>query len=332
MYRKKALRKIIISNWVIIAALGGLLLLWAFLLDDTITVHNAFNGPAGNILSEFLGGVVFLLVGIHLQRTTEKKIDDLYEDLRMDQDKEEYNRMITFLKSGDTYNFFTPDHSKNNGSPFVYTLKGVLDEKGNAIAMENEMVTERVIYVEDIAYRSVLEEDDHNEYIYGPLKVGEAYYTRYSGLGWYLQTTWGKQVRIEWAGKSGGAYFIPTPNSLVKKIISYDLGDIKPFSEFIYTPEGEESNSGTLCQLYEKDGEVFIVLSRDGILRRVIATTAENDFTSEEYFIKIERAEGFFSSKAALDAFKNLINEKCQENGKTIKELPFYEATEFQGI
>lgn len=294
---------------------------------------SAFEGNAGNILSEILGGVVFLLVGIHLQGTTENKIDLLYERLKRDQDKENYQRMIDFLESGDTYDFFTPDINTANGSYYVYSLKGILGPDGKPIFYNHEFFPQHIISVYDIAHRSVLKEEDLNEYIYGPLRVGEAYYVRHSASGWYVEDSMGKHIRIQWFGKNGGVFSRPTANQLVKPSLGVSLNDLKPFSSFLYSPDGEESNQGNFCELYvTPEGNNYLVLSRDGTPRRVIATTATDDFTGEELYLKIEKVEGFFSSKLALDNFKNLVNEKCQENGVKIKEVSFYEVPDFKGV
>lgn len=292
---------------------------WAYYSDSKYPSNNLLDGTSGNLIISALGGIVFFVIGLYFQRENDLKIEELHQKLSRENNIESYERMITFLKSEQSYDFFVPEPVMSTGNWFTYSMRGK-KEGTDAVGFETDLYKEYVIGVEDIPYRSVMDEEELAEYIYGPLKVGNSYFLRFRDGKWFVESN-NKLIEICRFGKVGGVYNKPTANQLFYS----NKFETKIVTSFLYNSEGEEARSGTSCEIHiSTDNNVYLRLAHEGELKKVIMTYPKDDYTKEHPFIKIEKVEGFFSSKNALDNFKNIVNCKLQENSISLMEIEFF--------
>jgi hypothetical protein len=294
-----------------------------YLKPDT-KPDSILTGISGDLIISAISGIVFFVIGSHFQEESNFKLNELHEELMEQNALRNYDRMVNFLKTGSTYNFLIPDFQMHDGGWFSYSMKGKAIN-GDAVCFSSKIHKEYVIYIEDIAHRSVLDEEKLSEYVYGPLKVGHCYYLRFSDGKWHIELDTEyrgkKKIEISWYGKFGGVYSKPDANSL--------FFNSKPettiIENFIYSLDGEESNSGFMCEIHKNtEDQFFLRLDRDGELKRLVVTFKDGDYQQKNPFLKIEKVEGYFSSIAALDKFKNIVSTKITNKGLSIPEIEFY--------
>lgn len=282
-----------------------------------------FTGISGDLIISAFSGVVFFFIGMHFQRENDVKLNELHEELERELSIRNYDRMVSFLKSGRSYNFFLPEFTTSEGEWFSYAMRGKSDGD-QALAFSTRNHQEFVIYVEDIAYRSVMNKGQLSEYVYGPLQVGNCYFISFNGSKMLIDRDYeGKSVEICWYGSDASAYMKPSANALYFPSI---VEGTTLLDSFIYNRHGEEARSGWRCEIYQgNNNQIFIRLSHEGELKRVVVTYEDEDYLKESPFIKIERVEGYFSSVSSLNGFKNIIDQKVAAKGLSIPEVEFYD-------
>ena len=294
----------------------------AYSLEDFLE-NTYLKGTSGDLVISAFTGVVFFIIGQHFQKENDKKLNELHRELERELSIRNYDRMISFLKSGRSYNFFLPNYETRNGDWFSYSMRGKL-EGDDALAFDMHTHKEFVIYIEDIAYRSIMTPDQLAEYVYGPLKVGNCYFVRFYDNKILLDQDNGKKaIEICWYGSGVSVYSRPSANALY---FPQKAEGITLLESFIYNHEGEEADSGRKCEIYQReDNQFYVRLSNEGELKKIIVTYEDGDYLKESPpFLKIEKVEGYFSSISALNNFKNLISEKITSKGLIIPEIEFY--------
>ena len=172
-------------SWFLII---GLLLLAVMvasvLLFSVVDEPSLLSGFRGNLVGEILGGVVFLLFGVHLGRKVERIIVERaeHEDRmrRMD-------RFIRFLEQERHYNVCFPElHSDVHPTGLVYRLEPVRP-RGTALKRETEIDTSYVVRVVGPAYQEALEPEQLAEYERSQIKPG-LYFCRFYNGEWHMGT------------------------------------------------------------------------------------------------------------------------------------------------
>ena len=254
-------------------------------------LENTFlTGISGDLVISAFTGVVFFVIGMHFQKENDEKLNELHEDLERELSTRNYDRMVSFLKSGRSYNFFLPDYETSSGEWLSYSIRGRL-EGDDALAFSMHTHKEFVIYVEDIAYRSVMTSDQLAEYVYGPLKIGNCYFVRFNGNKMLLDQDYeGKSIEISWYGSGVSVYSKPSANALY---FPQTTEEVTLLESFIYNQEGEEANSGWMCEIYQTtDNQFYVRLSHEGELKKIIVTYEDGDYLKESPpFLKIEKVE-----------------------------------------
>src|SRR5687768_8667317 len=54
--------------------------------------------PSGNLVVEVFGGVIFLIIGLVFQKSNDRKLEELHDELKTEQETRKYQAMIDFLK------------------------------------------------------------------------------------------------------------------------------------------------------------------------------------------------------------------------------------------
>lgn len=300
-------------------------------LGEDVWLSKYLAKPQGNVLLTFIGGAIFFLIQKYFDQRQAERLNDHEESQRR------YHLMLEFIKSGDYYNFFTPDFKDSEGSWFQYSLKPVRNNKGEAITFNYMQMDEHLLYVDDIAFRNQHEENTLIDYISGPLKVGTAYYIKFKDGNWFIvDNDYPRRlVEIQRFGKVGPVVSKPSAIELAKPhIVHVDLSVFRSLGSFIYNKDGEINlSSGTLAEIFIDDSsnKTYIRLGHDEIGREFYITYPDGDFQEEDPFIKIQSIEGFFSSSLALLTFKNNLYTFCKNQQVSIRAVKFWNSISMNG-
>lgn len=308
---------------LIVTIVLALILSSSFFLDDSHWINLFLAKPQGNIFLTFVGGAIFFFI---------QKYFDLRQDERLkayEEGQRKFPLMLDFINREDYYNFFTPNHKDSKGGWFVYSLRPVRDQQGNPVVFNYMNNDEHLLYVEDIAFRDVLEEEVLIDYISGPLELGTSYYLKFKNGNWYLIEDFSrKEVEIERFGKVGPVVNKPTATGLaLPHIANKPVSGFRKLGSFIFNKDGETRvRSGTMAEVYinDNDNKTYIKLGHEDKTREFYVTYQDGDHFKENPYIKIELVEGHFSSSLALETFKNFLSEFCNGQGVLIREVDFY--------
>lgn len=187
-------------SWSLIAALA--LLVGMVALVIVFEEPRWLSGMKGNVAATVVGGVVFLLLGLHFGRKVEGII---LRRAQIDEQRETMNRFIRFLESEHHYNVCFPTLA-TEASPhgLVYRLEPVRHE-GKAVKRETEIVRLFVVKVACPAYEDVLEPEQRADFERSPIKIGGLYFCDFYNGNWHLGPSTSRKDWLEFHlfGKHG---------------------------------------------------------------------------------------------------------------------------------
>jgi hypothetical protein len=187
-------------SWALIGALGLLAAMVAFVV--VFEEPQWLSGMKGNVAATVVGGVVFLLLGLHFSRKVEGII---LRRAEIDDQRDRMNRFIRFLESELHYNVCFPGlASEANREGLVYRLEPVRHE-GKAVKRETEIDTLYLVKVARPAYEEVLEPEQRADYERSPVKIGARYFCDFYNAEWHLGASTARREWLEFHlfGKEG---------------------------------------------------------------------------------------------------------------------------------
>jgi hypothetical protein len=161
-----------------------------------------FIGMRGNLLGEVVGGVVFLLLTLHLGRKVEGII---IRRARLDEQREIMQRFIEFLESEAHYNVCFPAlATKNQPHGLIYRLEPAR-HLGKAAKRETEIYTLYVVRVARPAYEDVLTPEQLADYERSPIRKGGLYFCDFFNGEWHMgpSTSRREWLELQLFGKQG---------------------------------------------------------------------------------------------------------------------------------
>lgn len=308
----------------------GIYLVALFSPEGTLS-YRLLSEPSGNLLAELYGGYFFLYIALMIQRSTDKKIDELHEELEIIKYNRKYQRMIDFLKTGTHYDISLEEYNDDEDNPLTYNISPARDAEGNPAYDDDGLSKRYILKVNSISYRSVLSDEQMSGYLKSPISPGENYFISFRDGKWGFYDVHDRRGHIPfyWTGKNGNCRIVPCANEIMKVKEGFT-----ELAQFVYSKStGTLSRSGAAGYIFKDDNNRIYVSPRmTSSPKRVFITYPENDYQKSNPYMKIENIFGHFDSVESLNNFKGLLKNKFEELEITLDDIDWWDGKEIPGM
>lgn len=295
---------------------------WLWLGFDVNGEPAWMQGFKGNLFGEILGGVAFVILGLHLgqrlDKLVEKDIEDRKHAERVRRLEEQFDHFLRYEAWHDARfpSLVTPAHPIG----LDYTIEPVRDESGEPRVHRTEMHTSYLVRVREPAQRAFSDALHLADYEAAPIHCGEYYLARFYNGSWHMGQS---SVGDDWlpcylSGKLGHAEFGFYANSLLDGLLAAPPNS-KIIKQTILDEHGRESNGGWQVSVYRADdGRVWVQPCRTAPPKPVYIEVDVLNDTKRPVF---EDFEGYFPGEARERLFE-LIERELAKVGHALPEIP----------
>lgn len=290
------------------------------------------NGDGANLASEIFGGLLFLLLSLHLSRSTEEKVDRIdrisrERDRQLKQERDIFH-FEQFLKNESHHDIRFPDIVPANdpdGWGLEYTIYPVRDENRVPISKNVDGQEHYIVKIKGPAQVEIFDEEDLARYINSPIKDGSYYYCTFVNDSWHLSED---DVRLMYpfylSGKVGHVRYGQSANEQMAQSLDPFKGMTKT-AEFLLSLEGNAMQDERSCDrydLFEKEDRFY--LSMNGSFpKKLYYTNDQNEYADKGWYLHIEEMGGFATGQK-LEKIKIQISKCLESKNKVIPKVPGY--------
>ena len=294
-------------------------------------------GRVGNLTAELFGGLLFYFIAKHFQKGTDFKINQLYSEFEQTKKWEKFDRMIDFCNSGGVghimviRNIVNPDDLKYN-EHFRYVIKSTASEGESLRADKGTLLGSPIIKITSLQRREHMSKDEAQDYLYGPVRVGESYEILFRDKGWYLVVPDfnGKEHEYKFIlhSPSTGAVYSPRDVNQITGDSEINKNEYEEIGNFLLDENYEISTEqGTMVSVYKskESTKTYIQISRTGILREIFLCNRKDPNNSEDWELIVDNAWGLFTKYHDHKKIFRKLKRSLESEKIELYKYPFYE-------
>jgi hypothetical protein len=294
-------------------------------------------GFSGNLLGEILGGFLFLLLALHLDSHTDRKIDEIQRAsieneriLKQRQELLDIERKIQqfdqFMATESYHNIRFPDLKPTpDDLGLEYTIEPVRDTDGKPKRLVREMSNYYVVRLRFIRD----DEDDMNperlaKYENSPIRENEYCFCAFFNGEWHLGQDSFPMHKFYLSSKIGPVENGISPNQFMG--LGEDPTDMQLVTSIMMKQDGTELRGAGGCTPYKifKDGANNLFLKiHDSSLKRIYFRNPRNSYGEDNYYFHVEGMRGYAAGENLTRTLAT-IQGKLTARGVEVPRIPWY--------
>jgi hypothetical protein len=302
------------------------------------------DGYGGNLSSEIVGGLLFLLLALFLDAQTEEKIDNirdvtsksealLSERERLLRNERTIRQFEEFLRRESYHDVRLTDLSPKPG--LEYTIIPVRDPvTGEPRRRETEMDTKYLVKVQGPAHWEVMDAEERKKYETSPIRNGEYYFCHFFNDSWHLgsDSVLPEPHRFYLSGKVGPGEWGESANAFMR---TFDdpFKNLEKVAHLLLALDGTtmKGRAGG-CDQYDiyrdSEGGLFLRI-HDSPPKKLYYTNPPNSFDDNGWFLVIADVMGHASGQK-LANIKQAIQEKLAALDLAPPKIWWHETDEYR--